>query len=114
MKTWDCEGSLGQLTTLYHLRQTYLNSLNLDVGLHPTGLQALDLPISETEESAQSSERDIHSLMDGGYYMPKARSWSDTPTCDTDSGQEMAAVLTSRGKWRLPVIGGIGPSLSHP
>lgn len=46
--------------------------------------------------------------------MPKARSWSDTPTCDTDSGQETAAVLAPRCKGWLPVIGGIGLSLSHP
>ena len=54
MRTWGCEGSLGQLTTLYHLRQMYLNSLNFDVGLHPTGLQALDLPICETEEESRA------------------------------------------------------------
>ena len=32
----------------------YLNSLNFDVGLHPTGLQALDLPICETEEESRA------------------------------------------------------------
>lgn len=47
-----------------------LNSLNLDVGLHPTGPQALGLPICETEEESRVV-KEIHSLIDGGYYMPK-------------------------------------------
>lgn len=68
MRTWDCEGSLGQLTTLYHLRQTYLCNHDVERGLYPAGLQALDLPICDAEERAQSGKRDIHSLKDGGSY----------------------------------------------
>ena len=68
MRTWDCEGSLGQLTKYYNLRQTYLRNRDVERGLHPAGLQALDLPICDTEERAQSGKRDIHSLKDGGSY----------------------------------------------
>lgn len=43
--------------------------------------------------------------------MPKARSWSDTPTCDTDSGQEMA-VLAPECKGGTSYR--VASSLSHP
>jgi len=59
------------------------------VGLHPTGLQGLHLPHFKTKK-AWNHQQDISGLMDGGAFMSEARSWSDTPLCVVDSGQDMA------------------------
>ena len=37
--------------------------------------------------------------------MSEARSWSDTPLCAADCGQDMVAVFAWWGEGRLPVIG---------
>ena len=51
--------------------------------------------------------------MDGGPYMLEVRSWSDTPLCTAEDGQDMAAgftvVVASRRGVMWPVIGGIFP-----
>ena len=39
--------------------------------------------------------RNISSLMDGGAYMSVAGSWSDTPRCAADSGQDLVAVFSA-------------------
>ena len=45
--------------------------------------------------------------------MFEARSWSDTPPCEADGGQEKAAVFTVSGTGRLPVTGGTDSWLAH-
>ena len=57
------------------------------------------------KEPRVCSNRDINGVMDGGPYMSEVRSWSDTPACAADSGQDRAAVFTPTWKGRLLVIG---------
>ena len=84
------------------------------VGLYPAGLQALYLPILQTEERPRVSDRNVEGLTDcGGAYMSEARSWSDTPACVADSGQVMAAAFAPRGRGRVPVIGRIDVRWAH-
>ena len=68
-------------------------------------------PASRLKKELRDSDRDINGLMDAGAYMSEARSWSDTPLCAADSGQDMAAVFVPGG--RLPVIGGTEVRLAH-
>ena len=44
--------------------------------------------------------RNINGLMDEGADMSEARSWSDTPLCLADCGQDVAEVFTERGQVR--------------
>lgn len=50
-------------------------------------------PASRRKEEPGVSDRDIDGLMDGGGYMPEARSWKYTPLCVADCGQDVAAVF---------------------
>ena len=45
--------------------------------------------------------------------MSEIRSWSDTPLCAADGGQDMAAVFASGGRRRLLVKGGIDIRWAH-
>ena len=85
----------------------------LPVGLHPAGLQGRTCPASKLKKEPGVRDRDIHGLMDGGAYVSEARSWSDTPPCAVDGGQDMAAVCAGGGGWVLPVIGEIDVRLAH-
>ena len=53
--------------------------------------------------------------MDGGtYYTSGARSWSDTPQCAVDGGQNVPAGFTLGGGNRKAIsYGGTGFSLAH-
>ena len=60
---------------------------------HCGKLLCLSLPRFDLLFSPPS--RNISSLMDGGAYMSVAGSWSDTPQCAADSGQDLVAVFPS-------------------
>ena len=51
--------------------------------------------------------------MDEGSYVSEAGSWSDTPPCVADCGKDMAAVLATWGRGRLPVMGRTDVRLAH-
>ena len=55
----------------------------------------------EAEFWANEEKTNISGLMDGGTYMSEARSWSNTPQCAVEGGQDMAAVFAGV-RARLP------------
>ena len=55
----------------------------------------------EAEFWATEEKTNISGLMDGGTYMSEARSWSNTPQCAVEGGQDMAAVFAGV-RARLP------------
>lgn len=95
---------LSQITQLRKVEFTHSPQPRCLSGMRPTGLRSLHLPSFKTEER-ESGISDISGLMDGGSHTSEARSWSNTPLCVMDSGQEVVAVFPPRGKRRLPVIG---------
>ena len=111
---WMENGSPHQPATfLGQVTQGQMRNVDvLPVGLHHTGLQGLYLPSFKTKEP-RVSDRGINGLTDAGVYTSEARSCSDAQLCVVDSRQDMEAVLAPRGKWRLPVIGGINIRLAH-
>ena len=68
---------------------------------------------SRLKKEPRVSGRNINDLMYGEAYVFEARSWSDTPPCEADGGQERAAVFTLRRTGRLPVTGGTDIWLAH-
>ena len=62
-------------------------------------------PASRLKKEPGVSNRDINGLMDGGADLSEARSWSDTPACVADGGQDKAASYSPPRKGRLPVRG---------
>ena len=54
-------------------------------------------PNSRPKKEPGVCNRDISGLMDMGSYKSEAKSWSNTPLCTTDGGQDMVAVLAPRG-----------------
>ena len=71
------------------------------------------MPASRLKKEPRDSNRDISDLLDKGSYTPEARSWSNTSLCVADSKQDMAADFATRGRRRLPFIGGINVRLAH-
>ena len=59
--------------------------------------KACACPASRLKKEPRVSDRDINGLMDGGAYMLEARSWSNTPPCAADHGQDLVAVFVSGG-----------------
>ena len=45
--------------------------------------------------------------------MSEARSWSNTPRCAADGGQDMVAVFAQRGKGKIASYRGNYVSLAH-
>ena len=84
----------------------------------PQAYKACACPASRLKKEPGVSNRDINGLMDGGADLSEARSWSDTPACVVDSGQDMAAVFPPGfgGGGRWPVIGEMtsGGLISYP
>lgn len=66
-------------------------------GLCPEGLQVLYVPSLKTEKRLRVSDRDLSGLMDGRSYLSEAWSWSDTPLCAVDGGQDIAAAVLATG-----------------
>ena len=75
------------------------------LGCIPQAYKPCACPASRPKKEPRFSNRDVSGVMDGGAYTSEARSWSDTPPCAVDDGQDMAAVFTPKWKKRLPVIG---------
>ena len=77
------------------------------MGCTPQAYKAYACPASKLKKEPGVSNRDINGLTDGGAYTSEARSWSNTPPCEANGGQDMVAVFapTPRGKEELPVIG---------
>ena len=63
------------------------------LGCTPQAYKACACPASRPKKEPEVSNRDINGLMDGGAYTSEARSWSDTPLCAADGGQDMVAVF---------------------
>ena len=84
------------------------------VGLYPRGLQVL-CPGLALKKETRVSNRDITGVMDGGTYYPsESRSWSDTPQCAVDGGQNVPAGFTLVGGNRKAIsYGGTDFSLAH-
>ena len=83
------------------------------VGFNLQAYKSCTRSASRLKKEPRVSDRNITDLMYGEAYVFEARSWSDTPPCEADRGQERAAVFTLRGTGRLPVIGGTDIWLAH-
>lgn len=87
------------------LRGPQLAQTTRVVGCIPQTSKTCTYPASSPKREPGVSNRDIGGLTHGGSYTSESRSWSNTPPCVSDSGQDMAAILAPRGKRRFPVIG---------
>ena len=84
------------------------------VGCNLQAYKSCTCPASRLKKEPRVSDRNMNDLMYGEAYVFEARSWSDTPPCEADGGQERAAVFTLRGTGRLPVTGGTDIWLALP
>lgn len=71
------------------------------------------LPSFKIEQRARSQQQ-RHPWFNGqGSLHVEARSWSHTPPCVANGGQEIEAVFAPRWRGRLPIIGGINVRLAY-
>ena len=79
----------------------------------PQAYKACVCPALRPKKEPGVRNRDVSGLADGGADLSEARSWSDTPACvvdggqdkAADGGQDMAASFSPPRKGRLPVRG---------
>ena len=82
-------------------------------GCTPQTCKPCTCPASRPREEPGIGDRDINGLMDGGTYTSKAKSWSNTPLRAAGGGQDMAVIFATRGRGRVPVIGGNDIKLAY-
>ena len=87
----------------------------LPVGLHPTGLQALQLSSVKTKERAWRHWQRYQCFFGwGDLTHPRKKGPGATPPlCTADSSQDMAAIFTSWGRRRWQFIGVIDIRLAY-
>ena len=56
------------------------------------------MPSFKPEERAQSQQQRHQGLMDGESYTFEVRSWSNSPPCAVDEGQDMLRVFAGVGR----------------
>lgn len=64
-----------------------LTSDEVPVGMHTTGLKALQLPSGETDDRHRNANRGTNHLLDRWFTLPEQRSWRDSPLWTTNSTQ---------------------------
>ena len=86
-KTFHYPTNISALTGIFSISLLALQV----VGLHPTSLQALYLPILRPEKEPGVSDRDISGFMDGETHMPGAR------VCSRQAGHSNRLLLKGEG-----------------
>ena len=75
--------------------------------------KSCNCPVSRPKKESRDSIRDINGLLDRKSYMLEAKHPRVTPPCMVGGRQDLAAIVATWGRKRLPFTGGIDVRLAH-